>query len=173
MKKLLIVVDYQNDFISGSLGFPGAEKIEGKIASLIDQFEANKDDIIFTFDTHDEQYMDSVEGKRLPILHCIKNTPGNELPKSIKDRVKNYPTISKNQFGTIELSDYIKNNDYEEIYLCGLVSDICVFSNAVIAKNSASIFTRVFVVRDATSSNDPEMQEKSFDMLKHLHIDVI
>ena len=72
MKKLLIVVDYQKDFVNGSLGFKEAEYLDEYLASLIDQYHQNKDDVIFTFDTHQNNYLETQEGKNLPIEHCIK-----------------------------------------------------------------------------------------------------
>ena len=81
--------------------------------------------------------------------------------------------FEKPGFGSKDLGDYIAKNNFNEIYLCGLVSDICVFSNAIIAKASASPYAKIKVVRDATSSFDLAMQEKAFDVLKHLHIEII
>jgi len=173
MKKLLVVVDYQNDFVTGSLGFPGAEKIEEKIISLIKEFENNGDDIIFTLDLHDENYKNTVEGRNLPIDHCMKNTWGFELTDGLKPYQKNYPTFAKPAFGSFDLGLYIKDHDYDEILLCGLVSDICVFSNAIIAKSASSPECRIAVYKDATSSYDLETQEKAFEILRHLHIGVI
>ncbi|MCQ2087122.1 MAG: cysteine hydrolase [Bacilli bacterium] len=170
MKRLLVVVDYQNDFISGSLGFEGADAIEDNIVNLIKEFEASGDDIVFTFDTHGEDYMSTVEGKNLPVIHCIKGTEGYDLSKKVKPYLKDYPTFDKPAFGSLELGNYIRSKNYDEIYLCGLESDICVFSNAIIAKSAASIKTEIIVCKDATSSYDLAMQEKSFDVLRHLHI---
>lgn len=172
VKRLLIVVDYQKDFIDGALGFFGAGNIEGNIISLIEDFEENGDDIVFTFDTHDEDYMSTVEGKNLPVPHCILNTEGHELSKGIKPYLKNYPTFNKPTFGSLELGKYIEGKNYNEIYLCGLVSDICVFSNAIIAKSASSEKTEIIVCKDATTSYDLDMQEKSFDVLRHLHIQI-
>ena len=172
MKRLLVVVDYQNDFISGSLGFEGADAIEDNIVNLIKEFEASGDDIVFTFDCHDKDYMNTVEGKNLPVIHCIKGTEGYELSDKVKPMLKNYPTFPKPGFGSLELGEYIKSKDYNEIYLCGLVSDICVFSNAIIAKSAASTKTEIIICKDATSSFDLNMQEKSFDVLRHLHIQI-
>lgn len=172
MKRLLVVVDYQKDFINGSLGFDGAELIEDNIVNLIKEFEKNNDDIVFTFDEHDDDYLNTVEGKNLPIVHCIKNTEGYELSDKLKPLVKKYPTFSKPAFGSFAFGEYIKDRNYDEIYLCGLVSDICVFSNAIIAKSASNPKTEIYVCKDATSSNDLNMQEKSFEMLRHLHINV-
>lgn len=173
MARLLVVVDYQNDFVDGILGFAGAEKIAPRIASLINEFRSNGDEVVFTFDTHNADYMKTTEGQYLPAPHCLKGTAGWELYPEIAPLLKDSKTFEKPSFGSNELGHYIENHQFDEIYLCGLVSDICVFSNAIIAKSFASPYCKIKVVRDATSSFDLEMQEKSFDVLKHLHIEII
>ena len=173
MKRLLVVVDYQNDFVDGALGFKGAELISSNIAELIKEFRNNNDEVVFTFDTHNEDYLSTVEGNNLPVPHCFKGSDGWKLYPEINALLGDAKVFEKPGFGSKELGHYIENNDFEEIYLCGLVSDICVFSNAIIAKASASPYTKIKVVRNATSSFDLEMQEKSFDVLKHLHIEII
>ena len=90
MKKLLIVVDYQKDFVNGSLGFKEAEDLDEYLASLIDQYHQNKDDVIFTFDTHQNNYLETQEGKNLPIEHCIKNSDGWELYGKVNTAKKEY-----------------------------------------------------------------------------------
>lgn len=173
MQRLLVVVDYQNDFIDGALGFKGADKIAGRIVELINEFRKNNDEVVFTYDTHDENYMKTTEGAYLPVPHCIKGSAGWQLHDSIKDLVKDSKVFEKPGFGSKELGHYIESKNFDEIYLCGLVSDICVFSNAIIAKASASPYAKIKIVRDATSSFDLDMQEKAFDVLKHLHMEII
>ena len=173
MKRLLVVVDYQNDFVDGALGFKGAELISHNIAELIKEFRDKGDEVVFTYDTHNEDYLNTVEGKKLPVPHCFKGSEGWQLYPEINALLGNSKVFEKPGFGSKELGHYIENNDFEEIYLCGLVSDICVFSNAIIAKASASPYAKIKVVRNATSSFDLDMQEKSFDVLKHLHIEII
>ena len=173
MQRLLIVVDYQNDFVDGALGFAGAGKIAPKIVELIKEFRANNDTVVFTFDTHTEDYLKTTEGQYLPVPHCYKGSKGWELHPSIKDLVGDSLVFEKPGFASKELGHFIEKNNFEEIYLCGLVSDICVFSNAIIAKASASPYAKIKIVRDATSSFDLDMQEKAFDVLKHLHMEII
>ena len=173
MQRLLVVVDYQNDFVDGALGFAGADKIAPRIVELINEFRANHDEVVFTFDTHGKDYLDTVEGKNLPVPHCLKGSDGWKLHPSIINLIGDSKVFEKPGFGSKELGHYIEQNNYDEIYLCGLVSDICVFSNAIIAKSSASPYCKIKVVRDATSSFDLDMQEKAFDVLKHLHIEII
>ena len=173
MNRLLVVVDYQNDFVDGALGFKGAELISHNIAELIKEFRNKVDEVVFTYDTHDEDYLNTVEGKNLPVPHCFKGSDGWQLYPEINALLGDSKVFYKPGFGSKELGDYIARNKYDEIYLVGLVSDICVFSNAIVAKASASPYTKIKVVRNATSSFDLEMQEKSFDVLKHLHIEII
>ena len=173
MQRLLVVVDYQNDFIDGALGFKGAEKLAPRIVELIKEFRANNDDVVFTFDTHEADYLKTTEGQYLPAPHCLKGSEGWQLHPAIKDLVASSKVFEKSTFGSKDLGHYIENNSFDEIYLCGLVSDICVFANAIIAKSAASPYCKIKVVRDATSSFDLDMQEKSFDVLKHLHIEII
>lgn len=172
MKKLLIVVDFQNDFVNGSLGFDGAKNIEENIVARIKKFEEDNDDIIFTLDTHDENYFNTTEGKKLPVMHCIKNTKGHEIFGLVNSLSKNHLLIEKDTFGSSKLIDYLRTHHYEQIELVGLVSNICVFSNAVICK-TIQPNSKIIVWRDSTSSNDLVVQEKSFDILRNLHIDVL
>ena len=172
MRKVLVVVDYQNDFVDGALGFEGAADIEDKIVELIQEFKANGDLVAFTKDTHDASYMNTVEGKNLPIPHCIKGTHGHELREAVDDEKEYLPVFEKATFPSLDLANFLRGTGADEVYLCGLVSDICVFRNAIMAK-AALPNSEIYVIRDATDSNDRQMQEKSFEMLKHLHIKVI
>ena len=172
MKRLLVVVDYQNDFVDGALGFSGADLIENNIVKLIEEFKNNNEEIVFTLDTHEEDYLNTNEGINLPAKHCLKNTKGWEVRDALKPYINNSKVFEKYTFGSSELGLYIKENNYDEIILCGLVSDICVATNALIAKSFANPYARIKIVRNATSSFDLEMQEKTFDVLKHLHIEI-
>jgi len=175
MKKLLVVVDYQNDFVDGALGFEGARDIEAKIVELIKKFKANGDFICYTMDTHERDYLSTVEGSYLPIEHCIRGSEGWKLTRDVDEVKEFYPVFEKAGFPSLTLGNYIHGLSplIDEIYLCGLVSDICVFSNAIIAKAACGKNCKVKVIENATSSNDLDMQEKSFEMLKHLHIEVV
>ena len=173
MERLLVVVDYQNDFVDGALGFKGADKIASNIAALIQEFRQNNDEVVFTYDTHGDDYLKTVEGENLPVPHCLKGSDGWQLFPMINALLGDSKVFEKPSFGSMDLGHYIENNSFKEIYLCGLVSDICVFSNAIIAKAAASPYTKIKVVANATSSFDLAMQEKAFDVLKHLHIEIV
>ena len=105
MQRLLVVVDYQNDFVDGALGFEGADKIAPRIVELIKEFRANKDTVVFTYDTHQEDYLKTTEGQYLPAPHCLKGTKGWELHPSIKDLVEDSLVFEKQGFGRKALGD--------------------------------------------------------------------
>lgn len=174
MKKLLIVVDYQYDFVKGALGFEKAVTLQNPIIEKIEFYKKNKYDIIYTFDTHDDDYLNTVEGKNLPIKHCIKNTNGHML----FDKVQKYFDIKKDvyfnkcTFGSLELANYLKDKDYSDVLIVGLVSNICVLSNAVLVK-SALPNASIAVDAQCTASFDDSMNEKAFDILEGIHIKVL
>ena len=170
--KALIVVDYQNDFVDGALGFKGAELIEGNIIKLIKEYKNNGDVVIFTKDTHEECYMDTVEGHHLPVKHCIKGSFGHELTKGLKEVAGDSPIFEKPTFPSLELGNSLRDLNPDEIHLCGLVSDICVFSNAVMAK-AACPNSEIYIHKDASASYDPDMEKKTYEVATHLHINII
>ncbi|MDO4380262.1 MAG: isochorismatase family cysteine hydrolase [Clostridia bacterium] len=128
MKRTLIVVDMQNDFITGSLGTEEAQGIVENVKRKIAQFKENGDEIIFTRDTHGENYLSTPEGKKLPVVHCVKGTSGWEIADGIYE--SGCEIIDKPSFGYTGWSRF----DFEKIELCGLCTDICVVSNALILK---------------------------------------
>lgn len=129
--KFLIVVDMQNDFITGALGSGMAA---GIVPNVLDKVEKFVGKVIFTRDTHNADYLSTQEGRKLPVEHCIKNTRGWE----ICDALKRYAleVVDKEAFGSIMLPEVIRNcnEEIESIELCGLCTDICVISNAMILK---------------------------------------
>lgn len=134
MQKLLIVVDMQKDFIDGALGTAEAVAIVPKVKEKI----ANHDgEVLFTRDTHEENYMETQEGRNLPVPHCIRGTDGWQICNELAPLVTE-PIIDKVTFGSSELGAYLREKNaqepIEEITLVGLCTDICVISNAMIAK---------------------------------------
>ena len=172
MKKLLIVVDFQNDFIDGSLGFLDARKLIDKIHDKIALYLDNGDDVIFTLDTHDENYEKTKEGEKLPIRHCIKNTDGWKVNDKCNFLSSAKMVFEKDTFPSYKLASYLKDHPYDDVLLCGLVSNICVISNAIMVK-SVLANANIYVDASLTSSTDLVLQEKGFDVLEGLHIDVI
>ena len=136
MKKLLIVVDMQKDFVDGALGTREAVEIVDKVVSKIEDFDG---DIVVTSDTHGKDYMQTREGQNLPVPHCIKGTAGWELDGKVQSALGNrgYTVIEKPTFGSVALPEYIKTvygPGQLEIELVGLCTDICVVSNALLLK---------------------------------------
>ena len=171
MKDLLIVVDYQHDFVDGALGFKGAETIYRYILSLIEKFSHEGNDIVFTKDTHFHDYLSTEEGKHLPVKHCIENTNGHQFYQDLESISNKYPVFKKFTFGSSELLKYLETHPYKTITLVGLVSHICVLSNAVIAK-SALPNAHIIVDTKGVDSFDKDLEKQAFNVLKGLHIEL-
>ena len=183
MKRLLMVVDYQNDFVDGTLGFPGAEKLEKPIADKIAAYREAGDEVAFTFDTHRRDYLDTKEGKNLPVAHCVEGTPGHDLYGQVADCLRDSDTVfCKPAFGSAAFfercrqsqraADAVGKLPFASIEIVGLVSNICIISNAVLAKTACP---EVPVIVDAacTASFDPDLHEKALDVMEGLQIQVI
>ena len=173
MKRLLIVVDFQNDFVSGSLGFESAKELDQLISERIKEYKANGDQVIYTFDTHHEDYLNTVEGKYLPVKHCIKGSEGHALYNEVaKLKEDDDVCFEKETFPSLDLANYLSNKNYKSVELCGLVSNICVLSNVVMVK-SALPNVEIYVDKKLTKSFDEELNEACFKILKGLHVNVV
>lgn len=173
MKKALIVVDYQNDFVTGSLGFPGAEALEGPICEKIEACRARGGDVIFTLDTHGPDYADTQEGKKLPVPHCRKGSRGWELYGRVeRRRAPEDRCFEKGTFGSLALAEYVKEKGYGQIELCGLVSNICVVSNAILCK-AALPEAEIVVDARCTASGMGELHDQALDVMQGLQITVL
>ena len=135
MQDVLIVVDMQNDFISGALGTLAAQHIVPAVADKIKSFEGA---ILFTRDTHEPDYLTTQEGTLLPVAHCIKDTEGWEIAPQLLEMAKDKTIIDKPAFGSLALAEHMqamhKQTPIRSITLVGLCTDICVISNALILK---------------------------------------
>jgi len=171
-KKCLIVVDYQNDFVDGALGFPGAAGTERFIAEKIRRYREGGDVVLFTFDTHDEDYLDTEEGRNLPVAHCLRGTEGHRPYGKIAGLIAESDILfHKNTFGSHELYMYLRARSFAGIELCGLVSNICVLANAVLAK-TARPDTPVSVSARCTASYDQNLNRAALDVMAGLHIHI-
>ena len=135
MRKLLIVVDMQKDFINGSLGTKEAEAIVEKVVSRIRAYP--KEDVLLTMDTHPENYLETQEGKNLPVKHCIKGTEGWKLDPRIAEAAEGCRIFEKPSFGSGGLYEYLSGfapGGDLELEFAGLCTDICEVSNALMAK---------------------------------------
>ena len=172
MKKLLIVVDYQVDFVSGALGFENAELLTPIIKEKIEKYLNENNDVIFTLDTHLDNYMETLEGEKLPVPHCIKGSEGWKVVKEVDYLEKAIKIFEKPTFPSLDMANFLKDKEYDEVELCGLVSNICVLTNAVMVKASLPN-AKIIIDAKATDSFDKTLQEKCFDVLEGIHIQVI
>ena len=167
--KFLIVVDMQNDFISGSLGSEQAKSIVPKVVGKVKNYDGT---IIFTRDTHFANYLTTQEGSKLPVVHCIKDSDGWQICDELEPYVKN--VIDKITFGSVELPDAIKEykEEIEEIELCGLCTDICVISNAMILK---AAFSEVKIIVDGNccAGVTKESHNNALEAMKAVQIEII
>lgn len=167
-RKLLIVVDMQKDFVDGALGTPEAQKIVPAVCEKIRSFDG---DIIFTKDTHSSLYMDTQEGRKLPVPHCIKGTDGWELYGDISSLSQGYRIIEKPTFGSVELANAVAGGNYSEVEFIGLCTDICVISNAMMIK---AFLPEIPVSVDSSccAGVTPESHENALKSMQMCQIDI-
>ena len=168
MNKLLIVVDMQNDFIDGVLGTIEAQNIVADVDKYVREFDG---DVFFTQDTHFKDYMDTQEGRNLPVPHCIRGTDGWKITDKIYMPTKS-EVFEKTTFGSVDLGEYIQRNDYNEIYICGVCTDICVISNALLIKAFCPE-TPVKVIENLCAGVTVETHNNAINAMKMCQIEVI
>lgn len=134
MKRLIVVVDMQNDFVSGALGSLEARAIVPVVKELLSCEREGGSFVVFTQDTHGEDYLDTQEGKLLPVLHCVKGTQGWEIVPELASSARNAKIFEKGTFGSVSLAEYVKEQGFGDVVLCGVCTDICVVSNALLIK---------------------------------------
>lgn len=166
MKKTLIVVDMQKDFIDGALGTREAVAIVENVKKKIAEYQSNGDEIIFTRDTHQADYLNTNEGKYLPVEHCIEGTDGWQIQEGLEIPGAIY--IDKPTFGYLNWADY----NLEEVEIIGLCTDICVVSNALIIK---AVYPEIKVAVDASccAGVTPESHEAALTTMKMCQVEVI
>ena len=174
MKKILIVVDMQKDFVDGALGSAEAVAVVDNVVKKIEGFDG---DLIVTYDTHAENYMETQEGKNLPVPHCIKGTDGWKLDGRVQAAVdkKIYKTFEKPTFGSVMLAEYIKanyNTEETEIELIGLCTDICVVSNALLLKANFPE-AKISVDAGCCAGVTPDSHNAALTTMKMCQINVI
>lgn len=166
---VLLVIDLQNDFVDGALGNKGNDKIVKPIESLVENFDG---EVIFTRDTHDENYLESLEGSHLPVKHCIKNSKGWQIKIDTKDK----KIIDKPSFGSYELVEYLKKlnekEKIENIYMVGICTDICVLSNAILIKN-ALLNTEVTVIEDLCKATNEKNHKIAIEAMKSCQVNIV
>lgn len=183
MCKVLVVVDMQNDFISGSLGTEEAKKIVPNVVQKIKEYNNDGNLVVFTKDTHDKDYMSTQEGKNLPVEHCIRDTWGWKIDEScrrawketkrtcISGNLRN--TFYKNTFGCIELAHFFRNNIdvIDEVEFCGLVTNICVISNILITKAFVPEI-KLTVDCSCVAGTSKEMHDSAINVMKSCGVNI-
>lgn len=171
--KVLVVVDMQNDFIDGALGTKEAEKIVPEVVKKIKGFRGM---VLATRDTHEENYLDTQEGKKLPVKHCIRNTEGWEIRPEIRSLISETP-VDKVTFGSVGLGEFLRSyheqkEAVESITLVGLCTDICVISNAMVLKAN---LPEVPIIVDAAccAGVTPESHKNALEAMKVCQIEVV
>ena len=174
MKKILVVVDMQNDFVDGALGTKEAAMIVDNVVDKIKGFDGK---IFVTYDTHDENYMETSEGRKLPVPHCIKGTDGWKLDAKVEDALedKNVTRIEKITFGSVDLpqkiKDYAGDEEFETQFV-GLCTDICVVSNALILKANYPEM-KISVDASCCAGVTPQAHNAALMTMKSCQIDVV
>ena len=166
--KTLIVIDMQNDFIDGALGTPEAVAIVPKVKKKIEEYRERGDKIVFTQDTHFEDYLGTLEGEKLPVPHCIKDTHGWQIADGLY--IEGESVIEKYQFGYPAWDDLLIWHD--EMELVGLCSDICVISNALIMKAMTRI-REITVDASCCAGTTPENHKAALQVMKCCQINVV
>ncbi len=165
-----IVIDYQYDFIYGSLRNEEAIKIKNNVIERISEGYNLGHKIIFTRDTHDTNYLDTAEGKKLPVKHCIKGTIGHEIDSDVLEFVKGkeYNVIDKPTFGYLDWN--LENAD--NIYILGVCTDICVISNALILKAKYPN-ANIYLYKDAVAGLNKESNDAAIKVLANCQVEII
>ena len=174
MKRFLVAVDLQKDFVDGALGTNEAQAIVPNAVKKIKNFDGK---IFVTFDTHSENYLSTAEGKKLPVTHCVKGTDGWQLNEDIQKALdgKDYISVEKPTFGLVDLPGLIEkeaNGEEFEIELIGLCTDICVVSNALLLKAN---FPEAPIAVDSSccAGVTPQAHKSALDTMKSCQIDIL
>lgn len=172
---ILVVIDMQNDFLTGSLKTKDGENLLKNVVKKVNEFDG---EVVYTLDTHYEDYISTSEGKNLPIEHCIKGTWGHEIPDELK-KTKSFEKakkFEKNTFASVELGEYLKELDEKEgigdIYFLGLVADICVVSNILLVKGFLPE-KNIYLYKDLTEGLTDEKKKSAIDVMESCHIKII
>lgn len=173
-KNILVVIDMQNDFIDGALGTKEAQAIVTDVADCIKKALDRGDEVIYTRDTHFDNYMDTQEGRNLPVPHCIKGTAGWEIRDELKAlQSDDTKVFDKLTFGSVELATYLKTVDgLESVTLIGLCTDICVISNAMVIKANLPE-TEINVIENCCAGVTPQSHKNALEAMKMCQIKVL
>ena len=170
MKKLLIVVDMQKDFIDGALGTAEAQRILPAVKERIAGFRAEGGEVVFTRDTHGADYLSTKEGRHLPVPHCIEGTPGWQIAEGL--RKEGEQVFDKPSFGSLALAEYVRAGGYKSVEFIGVCTDICVISNALLLKAYLPEVP-VKVAASYCAGVTPEQHAQALEAMKPCQIEIV
>lgn len=172
MSKLVVVVDMQNDFIDGALGTSEAVAIVPNVKAYLEQIKDEDVTLVFTRDTHETNYFETQEGRKLPVEHCIYGTQGWEICDALKPYADNCVIFDKPTFGSVDLQQFAEENEFDEIEVMGLCTDICVISNAMLLK-AALPEARVVVRSDCSAGVSVESHQNALNAMAVCQIEIV
>lgn len=168
----LLVVDYQNDFVSGSLGSEAAAGIEDALAQRVEKALAEGEDVIFTKDTHGPGYGGTNEGRHIPTEHCMKGTLGWEIYGKLRPLSERCTVIEKGTFGSDRLFEMMRRRGYSRVEICGVATNICVIVNAALVR-TALPDADILVDPALVASYDGKLGREALDVMKGFCIDIL
>ena len=173
MEKLLGVVDMQNDFVDGALGTPEAVAI---VENVVAKIKNHGGPVVYTRDTHPQNYLKTQEGKNLPVVHCVKGTPGWELNPAVQETVNGRAIFDKPTFGSVELAHYVaklfRENKISAVELIGLCTDICVLSNAILLK-AAEPELKISVDASCCAGVTPQSHRNALEAMRMCQVEIV
>lgn len=172
MKNLLVVVDMQWDFVHGPLGTTQAQDILTRVEKKIQTARDEGTALAYTMDTHQPDYLQTQEGKKLPVEHCVKGTEGWALCSELSGLLEGAKVFHKPTFGSVELGEYVKNEGFDRVELIGVCTGICVLSNAVLIK-AYSPEVEVVIDGDLCACVSPESHQTALKAMEFLQITVV
>ena len=172
MKKLLVVIDMQNDFLTGVLGSETASSILPNVINKIKQYKNTGDTIVFTKDTHSDNYLQTKEGENLPIPHCMYESKGWEFPDELLPHTKDCLCFFKPSFGSTALGEFVKETHFDQIEVIGVCTDICVITNTLLLK-SFSPESEIIVDSSCCAGVTKEHHNIALEAMKQCHITIL
>ena len=170
MKRLLVIVDMQNDFLTGALANENAERVLANVKAKLEKARLENIEVVFTRDTHFENYLSTQEGKNLPVPHCIKGTWGWSIADGLYEG--NERVFDKPVFGSIELATFVKEGGYTDVEVVGVCTDICVVSNVLLIKAYCPE-TAVVVDSDCCAGVTKESHESALKTMASCQVTIL
>lgn len=172
MKTLLVIVDMQQDFVSGALGTAEAQALLPRMAEKIQKAAAEGTALAYTMDTHQPNYLETQEGKHLPVTHCVEGTTGWGLCAELAPLLQGAKEFRKPGFGSVALGEYVKSEGFERVELVGVCTGICVLSNAAVIKAFAPE-TEVVVDGSLCACVSPDSHQTALKAMRLIQVDMV